>query len=123
MQLVLPILSNVDPPSSSSSFPTPSENFQRKENPYPKFQGFGKRMIKAKNALEKFGRNRLHTPYTRAFDNCFEMYDGSAVVFELIDQAINGNNDLRQGIQNMGKGCWNAWMKTYSPKDSEAAKE
>ena len=58
------------------------------KNPYLKQKGFGFRYLRAKSALERFGRDYLKRPYCRSFDNCFEMNDGDAVVWALMNTAI-----------------------------------
>lgn len=73
-------------------------------NPYPTQPGFGLRVRHSKTAIEKFGRDYLKRPYSRGFDNCFEMFDGNAVVWALMSEAVpNPNSDLAEGIRRMGK--------------------
>ena len=92
---------------------------KRQKNPYPKRDGFGFRYLRAKAALEKFGRNCMATPYSRSFDTCFEMDDGDALVWALMHAAIRnmlqGDTDLERGIHNMGDGMWAFWLTTYQP--------
>jgi len=87
------------------------------KNPYLTNKGFGLRCLRAQIALEKFGRDQLKRPYTRSFDNCFEMGDGNAVVWSLMHEATNGNDDLKRGIENMGKNVWPHWLDVYHRND------
>jgi hypothetical protein len=54
------------------------------KNPYPTFSGFGLRVANAKKAIKRLGLDPHAEIYTRAFDNCFENFDGDAVVFALM---------------------------------------
>ena len=58
------------------------------KNPYPRRQGFSLRVANAKRALRRLGRDCLADIYTRGFDNCFEMFDGDAVVWALMREAV-----------------------------------
>jgi hypothetical protein len=91
-------------------------------NPYSKQPGFGFRFLRAKTALEKFGRDCLARPYCRSFDNCFEMNDGRAVVWALMNAAIKaeaaGDPSLAQGIRNMGRAVWPEWLSIYEESNS-----
>ena len=73
------------------------------KNPYPRRQGFALRVANAKRALRRLGRDCFADIYTRGFDNCFEMFDGDAVVWALMHEAVNGDDVLERGIRNMGK--------------------
>jgi hypothetical protein len=85
-----------------------------KENPYPRKPGFGLRVHYAKQALEVYGHDEFAPPYSRAFDNCFEMYDGKAVIWALMHSAIVKNNgDLAEGIRRTGKDVWPHWLEIY----------
>lgn len=65
------------------------------KNPYPKRPGFGLRVHRAEKAIRRYGNDVNFDPYTRAFDNCFEMDDGDAVVFALMHKAYSeANQDL-----------------------------
>ena len=92
-----------------------------RRNPYPKHHGFGFRYLRAKTALETFGRDRQARPYSRSFDNCFEMYDGTAVVWALMHTAIRnaarGDSFLKRGIENMGANVWRDWLAVYAGAD------
>ena len=90
------------------------------KNPYPTHKGFGFRVVNAKRSLEKYGRDCSYYPFTRGFDNCFEMFDRKAVVWALMREALNGNRTLEQGIKNMGAQCWEHWLKTYRDLEPEA---
>jgi hypothetical protein len=83
-------------------------------NPYTKRAGFSRRFAYAKRRLEAFGRDCFKRPYSRGFDNCFEMFDGEAIVWALMHHAINGNVDLMMGIRNMGKDVWPRWSAVYN---------
>lgn len=93
-------------------------------NPYPTYQGFGLRVYHAETAIKKLAVDPCVDIYTRGFDNCFEMYDGDAVVWALMDKAIrepdiDGQNHLTKGIQCMFKNTLNGvkypenWLKIY----------
>ena len=92
-----------------------------RRNPYPKQEGFGFRYLRAKTALERFGRNCMAEPYCRSFDTCFEMFDGRAVVWALMHTAIRntarGDDFLKRGIENMGATVWQDWLKVYDGAD------
>jgi len=89
----------------------------RRCNPYPKHDGFGFRTLRARSALEKFGRDGLARPYCRSFDNCFEMDDGDAVVWALMHRAVRnsatGDTHLERGIRNLGDAVWSDWLEVY----------
>jgi hypothetical protein len=59
--------------------------------PYEKRPEYAARLARAKRMLETFGRDYALAPWrertSRSFDNCFEMYDGSAVVWGLMQNA------------------------------------
>jgi hypothetical protein len=76
------------------------------KNPYQRRAGFGLRVTRAKVALRRLGADCLAPIYTRGFDDCFEMYDGDAVVWALMHEAIGGDVLLERGICNMGKAVW-----------------
>lgn len=84
------------------------------KNPYKTYAGFGLRVYHAKRAIMKLSCDRTANIYTRGFDNCFEHYDGNAVVFALMYEAKNGNEALYQGIRNMGEGLLEDWQLVYS---------
>lgn len=60
----------------------------------------------AKKRLIALGKNPLLNIYTRAFDNCFEMFDDTKVVKYLMKQAEN-NQLLKTGIKYTG--AWEKW--------------
>ena len=74
------------------------------KNPYPRRQGFALRVANAKRALRRLGRDCLADIYTRGFDNCFEMFDGDAVVWALMREAMNGDDDFRARHSQHGQG-------------------
>jgi len=93
-------------------------------NPYKTHKGFGLRVHRAETAIRKLGLDKYADVHTRGFDNCFEMYDGSAVVFALMAKAKlepdqYGQSPLTQGIQNMfstsldENGQFPQWEKIY----------
>lgn len=88
-------------------------------NPYRRHAGFGFRVLRARCALERFGRDSEATPYCRSFDDCFEMDDGDAVVWALMHRAIRntaaGNPLLERGIRNLGDAVWSDWLEVYRP--------
>ncbi len=83
------------------------------ENPYKTYPGFGLRVHHAQRIILKLGRDRYAEYSERTLDNCFEYYDGSAVVFALMYEAKNGNEILLQGIRNMGGKLLEDCEKTY----------
>ena len=90
------------------------------KNPYPRRQGFAFRVANAKRALRRLGRDCLADITTRGFDSCFEMFDGDAVVWALMREAINGDEVLERGIRNMGKDVWPHWLAVYEQRDGHA---
>lgn len=99
-------------------------------NPYPKYQGFGLRVHRAETAFKKLALDHFADIYTRGFDNCFEMYDGDAVVWALMDKASKepdqyGQNLLTEGIQHMFSRTLaeqkypEAWLKIYRAKPEQ----
>jgi hypothetical protein len=83
------------------------------KNPYETRPGFGRRVAYAKAALLKVSADPLAYIYTRKFDDCFEMHDGSAVVWALMREAIGGNDALARGIERMGARVWPHWLSVY----------
>ena len=95
-----------------------------KQNPYPKYAGFGLRVYRAEQAIKKLSFDPFADIYTRGFDNCFEMHDGDAVVWALMDHAMKepnqyGQSPLTEGIQRMfsrtlhGQKYPECWLKVY----------
>ena len=82
-------------------------------NPYETRPGFARRVRTAKKAYEAFGRDYGRRPYSRAVEQCFEMYDGKAVVWALMAEAIGGNADLAEGIKRTGAAVWPHWLRVY----------
>jgi len=89
------------------------------KNPYKKEKGFYNRVNSATNRLLKYGiywnidnYGKLHC---RAMDNCFEMGDGSAVVWQLMDKA-QSDGELMQDIKNFcgNPECFASWEQTYA---------
>jgi hypothetical protein len=75
---------------------------RRRCNPYPTRVGFGLRVANARRALHRLGRDCLAPIFTRGFDNCFEMGDGAAVVFALMQYVADGDDLLARGIRHAG---------------------
>jgi len=73
----------------------------------------------ARRALRELAENPEGRIFTRKFDNCFEMGDGAAVVFQLMDSALNGDDVLLQGIKGLGNETWLNWTECYE-KGKEA---
>jgi len=88
-------------------------NAQR--NPYPTRKGFGLRVANAAKSIRKLGIDCDADIYTRGFDSCFENFDGDAVVWALMDKAVNGDINLEIGIKRMSNNdrLWHSWMKVY----------
>lgn len=84
-----------------------------RRNPYVTLPGFGLRVANAKRALKRLGSDCTANIFTRGFDNCFEMYDGEAVVWALMDAALNGDDLLAEGIRVAGERMWADWLKLY----------
>jgi len=104
-------------------------------NPYQKNHGFGLRVHRAETAIKKLANDHFANIYTRGFDNCFEMNDGDAVVWALMDKATKepdqyGQSLLTEGIQQLfadklaGKKYPEIWLKTYQvqPKQNSFLK-
>lgn len=89
-------------------------------NPFPTRTGFGLRVFYAVNAIRELGRNPLSAPAydrvhnNRRFDNCFESYDGDAVVYAIMAKVHEeGDRQLAKGIKLMGEHLWQDWDKHY----------
>lgn len=84
--------------------------------PYEKRPGYAARLARAKRMIETFGRDNALAPWrertSRSFDNCFEMFDGEAIVWGLMQEAQT-NEILAEGIRRMGKNVWPEWMAVY----------
>ena len=94
------------------------------QNPYPTKPGFGLRYQRAKAALEIYGQDEFCPPYSRSFDNCFEMYDGKAVIWALMHNAVHDKNeDLAEGIRRTGKDVWPNWMEIYERRGNHAPEQ
>lgn len=85
----------------------------RPRNPFPKQPGFSWRVLRAKTALRRLGQDCMANIFTRSFDNCFEMYDGKAVVWALMRACAEGDPLLERGIKNAGGSMWNDWLKLW----------
>lgn len=96
----------------------------QKQNPYQTNPGFGLRYHHARKALEKFGKDYNARPYSRGFDNCFENFDGDAVVWALMHEAIECRNEyLAEGIKRMGENVWPRWLEAYEQRGKYAPKQ
>ena len=95
-----------------------------KQNPYPTQPGFDLRVRNAAKAIRMLAVDPFAGIYTRKFDNCFEMDDGDAVVWALMDQATSepdqfGQSLLTEGIQRMfsstleGRKFPEFWLEVY----------
>jgi len=89
------------------------------KHPFPTRKWFGLRVANARRSLERLGCDCLAKIYTHGFDNCFEMSDGKAVVWQLMHEALSGNTILEQGIRNMGGTCWDEWLALYHAAQPE----
>jgi hypothetical protein len=84
-------------------------------NPYPKEPGFSQRVRTAAAAL----RRLAHNPWdrrpvkARTFDNCFEMYDGDAVAWELMDMVMRGDQELEAGLEAWGPNILSSFTRVY----------
>lgn len=96
----------------------------KKPNPYPTYSGFGLRVHCAYSAIRKLALDPFADIYSRGFDNCFEMNDGDAVVWALMDKALKepdayGQSLLTEGIQRMfsrtleGNNYPKPWLDIY----------
>lgn len=85
----------------------------RRRNPYPTRPGFGLRVAHARRALRRLGKDCLADIYTRGFDTCFEVFDGEAVVWALMQAALSGDPVLERGIRTMGDCVWPQWLEVY----------
>lgn len=70
-------------------------------NPYITRPGFASGS-RTQRALSRLGVDCTANIFTRGFDNCFEMYDGDAVVWALMHAALNGDDILAAGIKTAG---------------------
>lgn len=93
-------------------------------NPHPKQAGYGLRLHHAEQAIKRLAVNPQADIYSRAFDDCFEMGDGDAVVWELMHRAHQepdqyGQSPLTEGIQAMFRSSLNGlkypqlWQDIY----------
>jgi hypothetical protein len=83
------------------------------KNTYPKQEGFQKRVYFARNALIQYAIDSHYDIFTRAFDDCFENFDGDAVVFALAERAKkdarNGDNLLLKGMKKVFGNNPDSW--------------
>jgi hypothetical protein len=94
------------------------------KNPYKTKKGFGLRVHRAEQYISKMSYDFRYDGNSRSLDNCFEMYDGDAVVFALMSKAKQepdeyGQSHLTRGIQKMFSMSLNAegwppsWQEVY----------
>jgi hypothetical protein len=86
------------------------------KNPYPKQAGFNFRVLNARRALEKLGQDPSARIFTRRFDSYFEMFDGDAVVWQLIHMVRTEKAELlEKGIKTMcgNAECLQRWNNYY----------
>ena len=58
-------------------------------NPYPTQPGFSKRVAKAIAGFRRFSADGdLRKLHTRSFDDCFDNFDGKALVWALMEAAV-----------------------------------
>ena len=84
-------------------------------NPYSVRPGFSGRVADAAEALRRLASNPLNRASVQArnFDNCFEMWDGNAVIWELVNRAHEGDELLARGIAALGPTVWHDWCEIY----------
>ena len=87
---------------------------KRRRTPFPTSPGFGLRVANARRALHRLGRDCLANIYSRGFDSCFEMGDGDAVVFALMQHVAEGDALLERGIRNAGGSMWADWQALWA---------
>lgn len=86
---------------------------KRAVNPYPTQRGFGLRVANARRALHRLGQDCLAPIFTRGFDTCFEMGDGKAVVFALMQFVADGDDLLDRGIRHAGGTMRDDWLRVW----------
>lgn len=88
-------------------------------NPFPTKKGFGLRLHYAAEALRKYGLDPSCSTYAqvannRKFDNCFENFDGDAVVYAIMCLVHEKHDaDLCRGIKLLGGTLWEDWERHY----------
>jgi hypothetical protein len=88
------------------------------DNPYSVQPGFTKRVSYAVEALHRLASDpRSRAPVqARSFDNCFAMWDGNAVIWELVNRVREGDELLAQGIAGLGPAVWIDWLNIYQSR-------
>lgn len=90
-------------------------------NPFKKQKGFSFRFKKACKALEDYATGLPSIVHTREFDSLFEMYDGKAMIFEIMRLVRSeSKHALLQGIESAGfLPHWSGFYeKTLKEQDS-----
>lgn len=95
-----------------------AQGIARVNNPYPTLPGFGLRVANARRALRRLGADCLANIFTRGFDTCFEMGDGEAVVFALMQMVADGDDLLDRGIRNAGGSMHEDWLRVWQAAGS-----
>jgi len=88
-------------------------------NPYLTKPGFGLRVARATRILKRYGLGWSEEECgvnSRPMDNCFEMNDGDAVVWALMDKAMR-DPDIESGIRRTGAAVWPQWLEVYRRHD------
>ena len=87
-------------------------------NPYSVQPGFSKRLAYALEALHRLASEpRSRAPVqSRSFDSCFAMWDGNAVIWELVNRVREGDELLAQGIASLGPAVWIDWLNIYQSR-------
>ncbi|MCB0634219.1 MAG: hypothetical protein KDD15_31020 [Lewinella sp.] len=89
------------------------------KNPFPTYKGFGLRVAYAGKALRNYGLNPQKTKVaqcirSKSFENCFEEFDGDAVVYALMAKVYEQNDHfLKNGIMLLGDALWEDWNRHY----------
>jgi len=88
------------------------------DNPYTVQPGFSKRLAYAVAALHRLASDPdSRAPVqARSFDSCFAMWDGNAVIWELVNRVREGDELLAQGIAGLGPAVWIDWLNIYQAR-------
>jgi hypothetical protein len=97
------------------------------QNPYPTQPGFGLRVHHAMQALKKLAAEPWNRGLvnTRGFDNCFENFDGAAVVWALM-HAAQTDSALAEGIAVLGGPSGSMqehWRRVYRGSTRDNARQ
>jgi hypothetical protein len=91
------------------------------KNPYPTRPGFGLRVAHAKKAIKRLAIDSCVNIFTQGFDNCFENFDGDAVVWALMMSAKT-DHLLMSGINRMFGGNPEYWQAIAGTKPDKEQK-